>query len=109
MHSHKLIISPIARDDLKNIYQFGIRNWGKTQASNYLDTLKAQFWMLTDQPEMGIGREELLPTIRSFPVENHVIFYRPGVEQIEIIRVLHGRQDPRHHIKLLNQQPKSNK
>lgn len=99
MSSYKLIISPIARDDLKDIYQFGMRSWGEAQSSKYLDTLKVHFWTLTEQPKMGIEREELLPNMRSFPVESHVIFYRLEAKQIEIIRVLHERQDPIRHIK----------
>lgn len=99
MSSYSLVISPVARDDLKNIFQFGIDNWSETRSSKYLDTLKAHIWMLKEQPKLGIEREELLPNMRSFPVESHVIFYRPELEQIEIIRVLHGRQDPQCHIK----------
>lgn len=99
MSSCNLVISPIARDDLKDIYQFGMRSWGEAQSSKYLDTLKAQLWTIAEQPEMGVERKELLPNMRSFPIENHVIFYRLEIEQIEIIRVLHGRQDPQRHIK----------
>jgi len=90
MSSFRLIISPAARDDLKDIFQFGLRNWGEARSSKYLDSLKTRLWTLTEQPEMGVERDELLPNLRSFPVESHVIFYRLEIEQIEIIRVLHG-------------------
>lgn len=99
MSAYSLVISPIAQDDLKNISQFGIHNWSKSQSSKYLDTLKAHLWTLTEQPKMGVERDELLLNMRSFPVESHVIFYRLKLEQIEIIRILHGRQDPKRHIK----------
>ena len=92
-------IRALARDDLKEIYQYGARNLGTTQASNYLDTLGDHFWNLTRQPKMGIEREELLPNIRSFPVESHVIFYRIQNTQVEIVRILHERQDPQRHMK----------
>lgn len=48
---------------------------------------------------MGIESEELLPNMRSFSIDSHVVFYRLQQSQVEIVRVLHGRQDPRHHIK----------
>jgi toxin ParE1/3/4 len=35
----------------------------------------------------------LSPRLRSFPVKNYVIFYRPLEDGIEIVRVLHGAQD----------------
>ena len=28
MKKYQLIVSPVVQDDLKNIYQFGLRNWG---------------------------------------------------------------------------------
>jgi toxin ParE1/3/4 len=99
MDSYRLVVSPAAKDDLSGIYQFGLQHWGVTQASNYLENLKALFWRLTEQPKMGIDREDLLPTMRSFTVETHVVFYRLRSDQVEIVRVLHGRQDPKRHFK----------
>lgn len=98
MSDYRLIISPIARDDLRKIYQFGLRNWAANQSSKYLENLKERFWTLTEQPLIGIERFELLHGMRSFPVESHTVFYRVRSKQIEIIRVLHGRQDPNRHI-----------
>jgi toxin ParE1/3/4 len=69
------------------------------QASDYLDKFKKLFWELTEQPKMGIEREELLPNMRSFSVDSHVVFYRLQQSQVEVVRVLQGRQDPRRHIK----------
>jgi toxin ParE1/3/4 len=40
-----------------------------------------------------------MPGIRSLSAESHVIFYRVREGVIEIVRVLHGRQDPNRHIK----------
>jgi len=97
--SYNLIIAPLAKHDLKHIYDYGISNWGARQASDYLDKLKEHFWGLTEQPKMGIEREELLPGMRSFPVDSHVVFYRLQQSQVEVVRILHGRQDPQRHIK----------
>jgi toxin ParE1/3/4 len=99
MDTYQLIISPATRDDLKDIYQFGLRNWGQHQSSRYLNHLKEQFWTLTTQPFLGIERPELLRDMQSFPVESHVVFYRVQAIRLEIVRVLHGRQDPARHIK----------
>lgn len=99
MSSYNLVIAPLAKHDLKHIYDYGVRNWGDRPASDYLDNLKEHFWGLTEQPKMGIEREELLPSMRSFPVDSHVVFYRLQQSQVEVVRVLHGRQDPQRHIK----------
>ncbi len=94
-----LVISPAARGDLSEIYSFGLRNWGKARSIKYLGHLKEQFWLLTLQPLIGAERTELLSGVRSLPVESHIVFYRVSAGYIEIIRILHGRQDPNRHIK----------
>jgi toxin ParE1/3/4 len=99
MASHQLVIAPAAKNDLKDIYQYGLRQWGQAQSENYLATMKNQFWLLTQQPLMGTERNELLPEARSLPIESHTLFYRVTANTVEIIRVLHGRQDPQRHLK----------
>ena len=99
MVSHKLVIAPAAKNDLKDIYQYGLRQWGQAQSESYLSTIKNQFWLLTQQPLMGTERPELLPDARSLPIESHTLFDRVTANRVEIIRVLHGRQDTKRHLK----------
>ena len=99
MASYQLVISPAAKDDLRDIYQYGLRQWGKIQSESYLSTIKNQFWLLTQQPLMGTERPELLPETRSIPIKSHTLFYRVTANRVEVIRVLHGRQDPQRHLK----------
>ncbi len=99
MASHQLVIAPAAKTDLKDIYQYGLRQWGQAQSESYLAAIKNQFWLLTQQPLMGAERNELLPEVRSLPIESHTLFYRVTTDTVEIIRVLHGRQDPQRHLK----------
>lgn len=99
MSAHQLIIAPTAKADLKEIYQYGLRQWGQAQSDLYLAALKGKLWSLIEQPLMGTERPELLAGIRSLPIESHILFYGVKTSQIEIIRVLHGRQDPMRHLK----------
>lgn len=99
MTPHQLVIAPAAKNDLKEIYQYGLRQWGQSQSESYLSTIKKQFWLLTQQPLMGTERPELLPDTRSLPIESHILFYRVTANRVEIIRVLQGRQDPQRHLK----------
>jgi toxin ParE1/3/4 len=98
MSNQCLVISPGARDDLREIYLFGLRNWGQNQSSTYLEKLKHMFWLLIEQPHMGVERPDILPEMRSFALESHIVFYRIQSKSIEVIRVLHARQDPNRHI-----------
>ena len=99
MPVHQLVIAPAAKADLKEIYQYGLRQWGQAQSDSYLENLKDHFWSLTEQPLMGIDRSELLAGSRSLPIESHTLFYRVTPDTLEIIRVLHRRQDPQRHLK----------
>lgn len=99
MPAHQLVIAPTAKTDFKDIYQYGLRQWGQTQSESYLENVKEQLWMLTEQPKIGIDRSELLLGVRSLPIESHTLFYRVTSDTVEIIRVLHSRQDPQRHLK----------
>lgn len=84
---------------MRDIYQYGLRRWGQAQSDNYLASIKDHLWSLTEQPFMGIERSDLLPNTRSLPIQSHTLFYRVTTMQVEIIRILHGRQDPQRHLK----------
>ena len=99
MPAHQLVIAPAAKTDLKDIYQYGLRQWGQARSDRYLENLKEHFWSLIEQPLTGVERSELLPDARSLPVERHTLFYRITPNTVEIIRILHGRQDPQRHLK----------
>lgn len=99
MPAHQLVIAPAAKLDLKSIYQYGLRQWGKPKSDQYLTSIKNQFWALTDQPLIGVERPELLAGIRSLPIQSHTLYYRVATRRIDIIRILHNRQDPQRHLK----------
>lgn len=98
MASRRLVLSPLAKDDLTNIFQFGAQTWGLAQASSYLESIKEQLATLMVYPLIGVERAKLLEGARSIPVENHVIFYRVQSTKVEILRILHEKQDPERHI-----------
>ena len=50
--------------------------------------------MLARSPYLGRSREELAPRLRSFPVGDYLIFYRPTKTGIVVVRVLSGYRDP---------------
>jgi toxin ParE1/3/4 len=62
-------------------------------ADRVLDAIDDYCRLLADFPEMGRKRDELAPSLRSYPVGNYVIFYRVESKGIQIIRVLHGARD----------------
>jgi toxin ParE1/3/4 len=62
-------------------------------AEELLDRFGKVFEMLVQNPQAGRRRPELGQKVRSFAVDNYVIFYIPQSAGIDIIRVMHGRRD----------------
>jgi toxin ParE1/3/4 len=48
---------------------------------------------LADFPEIGRSCNNLQPKLKSFPMENYLIFYRPTASGIEIVRIVSGYRD----------------
>lgn len=82
---------------MAEIYRTSLANWGIAQADRYQELIRNHFRNLTEQPLLGMERPELMPGIRSLPLERHTLFYRICPRSIEVIRLLHGRQDAKRH------------
>ena len=88
-------LSRRAKKDLDEIWLYIARD-SIESANRFLDLLTDKFPLLADSPRMGRLREELQPDLRSFPVKNYLIFYRPlGKTGVSIVRVVHGARDLR--------------
>ncbi len=81
--------------DLRSITAFTIENWDAAQARRYIAGLRDFCDELAAMP--GIGKEAgwLMPGVRSFPYQSHVIYYREARQGIIIIAVVHKRQEPK--------------
>jgi len=85
-------VSDAARSDLDEIW-FYIAQDDPDAADQFIQAVVSRFPKLASRPETGRQREELAARLRSFPVGNYIIFYRPMENGIEIARVLHGARD----------------
>ena len=85
-------VSPQAAQDLQDIHDYLFTKNPDT-ANNFLDTIGKKFEILANFPNMGRKRDELLTSLRSFPVDDYLIFYRRIEEGIEIVRVVSGYRD----------------
>jgi len=90
--ANKPFKSPHAEIDVAAIWEF-IAADNVRAADALLARIESAFDMLADTPFAGRARSDLAAKLRSFPVGNYIIFYVPIVGGIEVIRVMHGRQD----------------
>ena len=84
--------SPQTEIDLTAIWDY-IAADNLRAADALLVRIEATFDMLAETPFAGRERSELRKALRSFPVGNYLIFYIPTPDGVEVVRVMHGRQD----------------
>jgi toxin ParE1/3/4 len=81
-----------AKADVDSIWAYIAAHNGKA-AEELLDRIGAVFEMLVQNPQAGRPRPDLGQNLRSFAVANYIIFYIPQTAGVDIVRVMHGRQD----------------
>lgn len=82
-----------ADQDISDIYDYTLLEFGDDQAIAYLADLEPILLKLVKFPELGRERTAIRAGLRSSAYQNHVIFYRILETHIRVVRVLHGSRD----------------
>lgn len=97
MASYKL--TKKVENELENIYEYSIINFGLFTAKKYLQDLCDCFELLAENPSFGNDYSYLKSGVMRYECRSHSIYYRTIEEEtILILRVLGKRQDPGRHI-----------
>jgi toxin ParE1/3/4 len=83
---------PLAELDLLDIWNY-IADDSPDRADDFLDRIESKLMTLAQNSGLGRKRTELLPNLRSFPIDNYVVFYQQIDGGIDVIRLLHGSRD----------------
>src|SRR5688572_14850325 len=86
--------SPTSRRDYGDIWSY-VAERNPQAAGDLLRTFDATIQLLSDHPRGGPARPDLGARLRSFPVGEYIILYRPIRGGIELARVVHGARDLR--------------
>jgi toxin ParE1/3/4 len=78
--------------DLDSIWSYIAADNAKA-ADHLLNRFGTVFEVLVQNPLAGRERADLAPGLRGFVVANYIIFYFVRSDGVEIVRVMHGRQD----------------
>ena len=87
-----LLKRPLAELDLLDIWNY-IADDSPDRADDFLDRIESKLMTLAQNSGLGRKRTELLPNLRSFPIDNYVVFYQQIDGGIDVIRLLHGSRD----------------
>ena len=87
-----LRFTELAEADLAEISAF-IAKDNPTAAMRLIDMVEEKCRLIASRPAIGRPRDALLAGLRSHPIGQYIVFYRPIPDGVEIVRVLHGARD----------------
>jgi len=90
----RILRTPAAEADLWEILLFIARD-SEEAAFRLIESIDQRFELLARFPNAGPARPEISEGLRSFPVGNYLILYKPIDDGIEIMRVVHGARNLR--------------
>ena len=85
-------LSRQAEKDLEDIWVY-LTQQDELLADKRIAQILNRLPMLSQYPNMGKQREDILVGLRSFPIKLYVIFYNKISEGIEVIKILHQSRD----------------
>jgi len=90
--------TPLAKNDINDIWDYTIKAWGQKQAVSYTQALRDAAQGLADG--RSIGRSVTVrPGYFKHKSGEHFLFYKEHKTEIKIIRILHTRMDVERHLK----------
>lgn len=92
----KLEYSPLALEDLQNIRDYIIANWGEKVAKRILKKITTDIRILEENPMSGVDLAKMIevPTdYRYLFTEKNYVFYHVEVDKVRVVRILNEQQD----------------
>lgn len=87
-----LAFSPAAQADIDEIWDYSAHRWGPDQADHYTDALRDACHALARGTKHG-RPAEVLPDFQKYLCGSHVIYFLDSPDRLDVIRILHQRQD----------------
>jgi toxin ParE1/3/4 len=95
----RYVLSPAARVDLEQIWDYTCQPWDVDQAEAYLRELQHAIERAASNPRIGRVCDEIRPGYRKLAAGSHILYYRVTADGVvDIVRVLHQRMDVDRHL-----------
>jgi len=88
-----VVMRPQARRDLESIWEYTTQQWSHEQADVYTAGINAKLNLLRRHPGMAREYKDFDPPVRILVHDGHLIIYHLVNERVEVVRILHNRQD----------------
>lgn len=92
--TRRVVFSPEARTDIRQLYLFIAERSGDARALAYAGRIEAFCLSLADFPERGTKRDDLRPGLRTTGFERRAtIAFTIAADAVTILRILYGGRD----------------
>lgn len=91
-----IAFSPAAEDDISEIWDYSAQMWGVEQADSYADAIRNACYALASGVKQG--RPSIFQEYNKCLCGSHVIYFRDYPDRIDVIRILHSKQDAERHL-----------
>ena len=96
---NRYVLSPAARADLEQIWDYSSERWDDDQAEEYLREVQRAIERVVANPRIGRACDEVRPGYRKHAVGSHTLYYRIASDDvIDVVRILHQRMDTDRHL-----------
>ena len=92
-----IAFSPAAEDDIGEIWDYSADRWGPDQADSYTDAIRDVCYALAKGTKRG-RPADVLPDFQKYLCGSHVVYFLDYTDHLDVIRVLHQRQDAERHL-----------
>jgi toxin ParE1/3/4 len=91
----RIRVAPQARADLDAIWLYiAQQSSSDSIATRIIASITDKFGLFARFPHLGKSLEsDLRPHVRTFPVNNYVIFYSLKMGELRILRIIHANRD----------------
>ena len=88
------VLTKSAESDLIEIARYTRREWGERQRNKYIRELFDLFAAIAAEPQLSQNRDRIRPDLKSRQhKKTHTVYFRIERGTVQILRVLHVRQD----------------
>lgn len=94
----QIILSPKAKADLSDIWDYTLAEWGVEQAEKYVRELWAAMQAQALDHSTSVDISDVRKGYRKTRSGSHAIFFKLTDNGIDVIRILHQRMDFERHL-----------
>ncbi len=94
----QIVLSPKAKEDLSQIWDLTLAEWGIEQAEKYIQELWTAIQKQAQNPTTSTDISDVRDGYRKARSGSHIFFFKVTDTQIDVVRILHQRMDFERHI-----------